>query len=441
MPTVSTPSDAVPAGGNRGPDTPSGQGPLSWTRGRFSDGRGAASRPVDVAIDRDQNQLVIRRTDGTVETAWQLNRVETGEPLGKASVDVLIHEPGRAGATLFVGDPGFVKQLGAAAPHVTSAGRRWKTATPFLIVAACLAALVGILAAIEFSPARALASMVPRDTRAALGRQVMLAVGGAVETCNAPDGMAALQRLTDKLSAAAGPGRKFEVRVARSNVVNAFAAPGEQIVIMNGLLKQAASADEVAGVLAHEMGHGIELHPEAGIIRTVGLAVAAEMILGGSGGGNIGSIGVALANLGYTRAAEREADAHALAILKAASISPEGIAAFFERMDRSERARPAGTGRNRDANDKQSETGKGEANKPSEFPGSELLRTHPANSERLASIRSAIGKYPTVPAMDAADWEALKSICGDPARTGTDQIPPSRQGPPTRPSDRTGREI
>lgn len=441
MPSVSTPSDAVPAGGDRGLNKPGGPGPLSWTLGRFSDGRGAASRLVDVAIDRGHNQLLIRRTDSTLELAWQLSRLETGEPVSKASVDVLIHEPGRAGATLFVADAGFVKQLGAAAPHVTGAGRRWKTATPFLIVAAFLAALVGILAAIEFSPARALASMVPRDTRAALGRQVMLAVRGAVETCNAPDGVAALQRLTDKLSAAAGPGRKFEVRVARSNVVNAFAAPGEQIVIMNGLLKQAASADEVAGVLAHEMGHGIELHPEAGIIRTVGLAVAAEMILGGSGGGNIGSIGVALANLGYTRAAEREADAHALAILKAASISPEGIAAFFERMDRSERARPASAGRKGDATAKPNEPGKGAADKPADFPGFELLRTHPANSERLATIRSAIGKYPTVPAMDAADWEALKSICGDQAGGGTNHVPPSRQGPLTRPSDRTGREI
>ena len=50
-------------------------------------------------------------------------------------------------------------------------------------------------------------------------------------------------------------------------LVNAFATPGGQIIMTRGLVQKAGSPDEVAGVLAHEIGHTIELHPEAGLVQ------------------------------------------------------------------------------------------------------------------------------------------------------------------------------
>jgi predicted Zn-dependent protease len=43
--------------------------------------------------------------------------------------------------------------------------------------------------------------------------------------------------------------------VLASPVPNAFALPGGRIYLLNGLLQKAESADEIAGVIAHEMGH------------------------------------------------------------------------------------------------------------------------------------------------------------------------------------------
>ena len=89
-------------------------------------------------------------------------------------------------------------------------------------------------------------------------------------------------------------------------LLNAFAAPGEQIVLTHGIISKAESADEIAGVLAHEMGHGIEMHPESGLVRAIGMMAAIDLMLGGSGG-TLANFGALLAQLSYTRDAERVA--------------------------------------------------------------------------------------------------------------------------------------
>ncbi len=58
-------------------------------------------------------------------------------------------------------------------------------------------------------------------------------------------------------------------------------------------------------------------------------------MLGGSGG-TLANIGIVLAQLSYSRAAEREADVHALEILKRAGISAKGFAGFFTRVTKLE---------------------------------------------------------------------------------------------------------
>src|SRR6185295_12529611 len=105
-----------------------------------------------------------------------------------------------------------------------------------------------------------------------------------------------------------------------------------QIIMTRGLVQKAVSPDEVAGVLAHEIGHTLELHPEAGLVRAMGLSAAAQLVFAGSTG-NATNIGLLLTQLRYTRVAEREADVHAVRILKNAQISAKGFGDFFERLE------------------------------------------------------------------------------------------------------------
>ena len=381
--------------------------------GRFSDGRTAASHIVRVRLDAVA--LTVQRVDGSAPLVWPLTVLETAEPITASAIDVLVHEPGRGGATLFVAEGAFARALAIRAPHLKASAQRWRIARPWVWLSAAAVGIAAIVSFTDLSPSRGIASMLPDKTRVALGRQVIKSMSGGHPVCDAAAGKAALANLAQKLSAASGSKKAFEVVVVDWGVINAFAAPGEEIVIMRGLLDKADSADEVAGVLAHEMGHGIELHPESGIIRMVGLTAITEFMLGGSGG-TIANLGLMLTQFSYGRQAEREADAHAVAILRQAGISNRGISDFFRRMLKI-------TG------EKSGEKGK--------KPGSafDILSSHPSTAERLAFIERQ-ASYPAVPALDSTEWKALKGICGvKPVPPGPDaRTPPVDAKPPKTPS-------
>ena len=61
------------------------------------------------------------------------------------------------------------------------------------------------------------------------------------------------------------------VRVIPEKTVNAFAAPGGQVVLFSGLIEKAESPEEVAGVMAHEIAHAIERHPMQTMPRAAGM--------------------------------------------------------------------------------------------------------------------------------------------------------------------------
>jgi beta-barrel assembly-enhancing protease len=377
--------------------------------GRYSDGRTAVSHGVRVRLIGENLQI---DRPGVAVMAWPLKALQSAEPITRRSLDVLLHEPGRGGATLFVAEGSFVRALAAAAPQLTGRGQRWRYAKPWLAVSAAVALVVGIGAAVDFSPARGLAELLPDETRNDLGKQVIKSMTGQRRVCDAPAGVAALKVLADRLSQASGSKKTFGIVVTDYGVVNAFAAPGEEIVLFRGLLNKAESADEVAGVLAHEMGHGLELHPEAGIIRIVGLTAMTEFMLGGSGG-TIANIGLFMAQLSYSRSAEREADAQALRLLKGAGIATDGFSTFFRRMakDTGEAAEKKGNG--------------GGANP------FDMMSSHPSVAERVATV-DAQPKYPATPALSVSQWKDLKAICGVAAEVGPLPGPTKPQVAPKR---------
>jgi beta-barrel assembly-enhancing protease len=355
-------------------------GLLGTYQGRFSDGKTASALPAAVRFTAQGVEIAPDGGQGPV--IWPYRELSASSPVGRGAGDVLLSGSAMPGATLFVADRAFVAALAAKAPHLTAGSQRWRYVRPMLAACATVALVVTGLWFADVSPARGLAALLPTELRQSIGRQVVQSLGKGRGTCHTPQGSDALERLTERLSSAAG--RRFSVSVLDWDIVNAFAAPGEQIVIARGLIEQAKSPDEVAGVLAHEMGHGIELHPETGIIRAIGLSAAVELMFGGSGG-TIAGIGLVLTQLGYSRVAEREADARALDVLEKAQVSPLGFAGFFKRLDESEGDSP--------------------------ISQISIFRSHPLLAERarLAASRPA---YPTTPALSDDEWRALRGICG-----------------------------
>ena len=206
---------------------------------------------------------------------------------------------------------------------------------------------------------------------------------------------------------------------------NAFATPGGQIIMTRGLIQKAASPDEVAGVLAHEIGHTIELHPEAGLVRAMGLSAAAQLVFAGTTG-TAANIGLLLTQLRYTRVAEREADGHAMRILKQAGISAKGFGDFFERLE-PKLANPAAK-----ADDDKKDENKKKVSLGSRIFASEILRSHPLTADRLALVR-AQPAYAATPALSTEDWQALREMCG------ATVIAPRPAGPAAAERPTTGR--
>lgn len=158
----------------------------------------------------------------------------------------------------------------------------------------------------------------------------------------------------------------FEVTVVKSDVVNAFALPGGYIVVFTGLMKKAASAEEVAGVLAHELNHVLHRHGVERIIKQMGFVAVVSIVLGNPPGlgGVMKQLGVELMTLKFGRAQETEADLTGLQLLYRAKIDPSGMITFFERLAEKDEGRV------------------------------EWLSTHPMSSARADRLKAQLAEMP-----------------------------------------------
>lgn len=90
----------------------------------------------------------------------------------------------------------------------------------------------------------------------------------------------------------------LNVQVANIAHNNAFAMLGGQIVLFNGLLFSAKSPEEVAGVLAHEIGHVMHQHPSRALLRGIGLRLPFDLFLGE---GHTTGFGPSILAMSYSR--------------------------------------------------------------------------------------------------------------------------------------------
>ena len=136
-------------------------------------------------------------------------------------------------------------------------------------------------------------------------------------------------------------------------------------------------------MLAHEIAHVERRHVTEGMIRQLGFGTIVALF-GGSTGSNVDM----LMGASYSRDAEREADADAMASLQRAGVSPAATADFFARLGRSEK--------------KLGRIGQ----------GLEYLSSHPLSQDREKAFRAAAVKGAAYrPSLSQDEWDALFSIC------------------------------
>lgn len=123
----------------------------------------------------------------------------------------------------------------------------------------------------------------------------------------------------------------YTFKVLDNPEVNAFAVPGGFIYVCKGLLTALPSDDEVAGVLAHELGHIQKKHSIKQSDQSLGLA-ALFLLLLGDRGLPLQSIAQQAIMAGYSRTDEREADQLGLQYSMQAGYNPYGILLTMEKL-------------------------------------------------------------------------------------------------------------
>ena len=199
---------------------------------------------------------------------------------------------------------------------------------------------------------RILAKLLARllAVTAALALTVQPAAAQGLSVLRDAETEALLQDMVDPLAEAAGLGPgSVEIVLLNDPSINAFVAGGQRIYVHSGLINAAGSANEVQGVLAHEIGHitggHIQRFPEAAANATSITLLSALLAVGAAlAGGGEAAMGVLAAGqqaamgnfLSFSRAQESSADAAGLSYLQCAQVDANGLVAFFERLQNEE---------------------------------------------------------------------------------------------------------
>lgn len=199
--------------------------------------------------------------------------------------------------------------------------------------------------------------------------------------CRSAEGQRALEALVERLAPGAtrGPDR-IQVAALDVRMFNAAALPGGHIVVFRTALAE-ADPDALAGVIAHEIAHVRRRHVTEALIRELGIGALIRLFAG-----DLGANAQQLVALTYTRANEAEADADAIAMLKAAGISPRQTAKLFEQF----------------AQEQEQQVGY----------SAEFLQSHPASRGRAQNFAASFDpRREYQPALPLEQADALAEAC------------------------------
>lgn len=202
---------------------------------------------------------------------------------------------------------------------------------------------------------------------------------------------------------ASGAEYPYSFSTADYRELNAFALPGGPIWINRGILAQADTEAQVAGVLAHEIAHVARRHSAQQLTKgTVasGLLGLLGAIVGNDGAGAAAARVAAgvTANtfmLKFSRDDEREADREGVTILARAGYDTRGMLEFMQVLAQ--------------------QSGRGGA--------AEFLSTHPAPASRVQELEQLVSQTPSGGRRSSAEFERMQQRLA--------QLPPARSMPRT----------
>ena len=359
----------------------------------YFDGRTAGKQSVSVRLGA--SSLTLYDADGAPVVAWPLATIRR-LPGARSTQDELRLIPDfESEERLVLRDPTTIAAVvkacgGLDAKRPAQAGMLRRVVVWFGVA---IVSVLLILFVVAPMLSDTLAGMIPPEREIALGEKIadriaesgirIAGIDGGL--CAQPEGLAALEILTDRIASVSDAHLPIVVRVLNDETVNAFALPGGQVLLLRGLIESAGSAEEIAGVLAHEIGHVISRDPTRNMLRSFASGVVVSTVLGDFMGGFIAvALASAVVDASYSREAEAAADQTALRLLAKAGVPARPLAGFFARI--------------------RAEYG----------DGGSYLDSHPTSASREQIFREApTESAATRPVLSAQEWSALRNICQD----------------------------
>lgn len=353
---------------------------------RYLDGKVAQEQEVTLTLSVEG--MTIHTTDAAI--TWPRAEIELVDHLDRGARVRFSHE-GEPNARVVVLGREAVERCHACWPEIFSNRRgglrrdlkRLSIGVAGLAVAGAMAfAALPIIISI-------LAALVPASTEKRIGDEAVAALTVLIpelsKRCVDPDGLTVIERLVETMTEGLDRDTPLRVKVVPHRLVNAMAFPGGQVFIFQGLIDEARSGAEIAGVLAHEIGHVHHRHGMERLIRDGAIDAVTSVFSPGTTGSISGSLASQIASRSYGRDAEREADNFAIERLNSLGYSAEGIVDFFERAQTRQ------------------------AEKQDSPALVRFLQSHPGPEDRIAAIRS--GSTGNGQVLDQKDWQALRKVC------------------------------
>jgi Zn-dependent protease with chaperone function len=291
-------------------------------------------------------------------------------------------------ARLEIRDPALAAELTSRAKNLDAhhLGRRGVAKIVGWSLAAAASIVLVVLYGMPLAADR-LAPLVPESFERRVGdvaeQQVKLVFGQKV--CNSPAGQAAFDKLITTVRNAAGLDTSVQSAVVASEIPNALALPGGKIFVFDSLIAKANGPDEIAGVIAHELGHLKHRDNMRGLIYNGGTSFLIGLLFGDiTGSSAVIFASRTLVTSSYSREAETAADTFSIQMMQKLGRPPKAMGELMLRVTGKEGGR-----------------------------GLTIISTHPLTEDRLARMSKEDQTPNGAPLLTDAEWQALKGICGN----------------------------
>lgn len=224
-----------------------------------------------------------------------------------------------------------------------------------------------------------------------LGEQLSRDVERQVRLVNDAEALAYVNRVGRDLVSQTSMGQlPWQFHIVADNSINAFNIPGGHVYVNTGLIAAADNAAEFAGVMGHEIAHGVERHATEQLTRAYGLQIVAALVLG-QNPSTLQTIAAQIVGTGalarFSRSAEEEADRLGTQMMHRTGYDPRGLVTMFEKLMSQRQSSPGAV--------------------------SKFFSTHPLTEDRIREVSRRIeGLSKSGLRMDDPDYQRIRRRLG-----------------------------